>query len=152
MKKIRFVALAVAMLMLAMCTVACTSEKVTVNCTVSVEIDGELYLEKYPYAVTNKVDTPPTILQAVSEVFTMVEYNYTVDEEGNSLTSVTIDGTDYVFGLAADGSGVGFWGAKINGVVPESGRMGNTVVNEGDDIVVYFDFEPMDVKEFSDPE
>ena len=43
MKKIRFVALAVAMLMLALAAVSCTSEKVTVNCTVSIEIDGEVY-------------------------------------------------------------------------------------------------------------
>lgn len=152
MKKIRFVALAMALVMLALCAVACTSEKVTVNCKVSVEVDGEIYLEEYPYAVTNKVETPPTILQAVSEVFTMVEYDYGVDDEGNSLTYVTVDGTEYVGGMAADGSGIGFWGARVNGAEPESGRMGNTVVKEGDHIVVYFDFQPMEVVEFSDGE
>lgn len=152
MKKIRFVALAVAMLMLAMCAVACSSEKITVNCTVSVEIDGEVYLDNYAYAVTNKVETPPTILQAVSEVFQMVEYNYAVDEEGLSLTAVTVDGTDYVAGLSADGSAIGFWGCTVNGAEPEEGRMGNTPIHEGDHVVVSFQTTPMDVQEFSDPE
>ena len=152
MKKIRFVALAMALVMLALCAVACTSEKITVNCKVSVEIDGEIYLDQYAYAVTNKVETPPTILQAVSEVFTMVEYDHGVDDEGLSLTYVTVDGTEYVGGMAADGSGIGYWGCTVNGAEPEAGRMGNTAIKEGDHVVVKFNFQPMDVQEFSDPE
>ena len=152
MKKIRFVALAVAMLMLAMCAVACSSEKITVNCTVSVQIGEEVFLDSYAYAVTNKVETPPTILQAVSEVFQMVEYNYAVDEEGLSLTAVTVDGTDYLTGLSADGTAIGFWGCTVNGAEPEEGRMGNTVIKEGDHVVVYFDSQIIEEQEFSDPE
>ena len=52
MKKIRVAALAMAIIMLALCAVSCSkSEKLNVNCTISVMIDGELYLDGYAYTV-----------------------------------------------------------------------------------------------------
>ncbi len=140
MKKIRFGLLAIAMLLLAVSFVSCGGERVSVNCTVSVEVDGEIYLDGYNYTVENKVDTPPTVLQAVCEVFTLVDYDYGVDDEGLSLTFVTVDGEEYVTGMSADGSYFGYWGCLIDGVEPK-GRMGKNLVEEGQHIVVHFSKE-----------
>ena len=85
MKKIRVAALAMAIIMLALCAVSCSkSEKLLVNCTISVMIDGELYLDGYAYQVQGTVDEPPTVLQAASEAFTILEIPYEVEENGNN--------------------------------------------------------------------
>lgn len=145
MKKIRVIALAMALLMLAMCAVACSSEKVKINCKVSIVIDGETYLDSYAYTVENKASTPPTVLQAVSEVLQMVEYSYVLDDSGTKFASITVDGTEYAAGMLPDGSGIGFWEYTADGVKPEAGGPGVNLIQEGQHIVYTYSFEPMDI-------
>lgn len=146
MKKIRVAALAMAIIMLALCAVSCSkSEKLLVNCTVSVMIDGELYLDGYAYQVQGTVDAPPTVLQAASEAFTILEIPYEVDDSGLSITSISFDGVAYNGGPAtnADGvEGIGFWEYTADGVKPQSGRAGNNAVLEGQKILFTYEFQP----------
>lgn len=140
MKKIKVIALTMVLVVLAVCAVACGSEKVSVNCTVSVVVNGETVLDGYEYTVQNNVETPPTVLQAGIEVFTMVEYPYETDEDGLTITCLTIDGVEYRAGQAEDGS-FGYWSYTADGNAPESGRAGNNAVLEGQHIVFSFQSE-----------
>ena len=146
MKKIRVAALAMAIIMLALCAVSCSkSEKVKINCTISVMIDGELYLDGYAYQVQGTVDAPPTVLQATSEAFTILEIPYEVDDSGLSLTSISFDGIAYSSGPAtnADGvEGIGFWEYTADGVKPQAGRAGNNAILEGQKILFSYEFQP----------
>lgn len=152
MKKIRVIALAMAMLVLALSAVACSSEKVSVNCKVSIKVGDETYLEDYEYTVENKAETPPTVLQAVSEVLTIVEYPYTLDDSGTKFASITVDGTEYPVGMLPDGSGIGFWEYTVDGAAPEAGGPGVNAVQEGQHIVYTYSFTPMEITEFSSGE
>ena len=146
MKKIRVAALAMAIIMLALCAVSCSkSEKVKINCTISVMIDGELYLDGYAYQVQGTVDAPPTVLQAASEAFTILEIPYAVDDSGLSLTSLSFDGIEYTGGPTTnvDGvEGIGYWAYTADGVAPQSGRAGNNAVLEGQKILFTYEFWP----------
>ena len=95
MNKIRIIALVMAVAMLAMCMVSCGGEKVSVNCNISVVIDGEEVFGPYNLTVQGPAENPPTVLQAAREAFTVCEVPFEVDEAGLSLTSITIDGTEY---------------------------------------------------------
>lgn len=152
MKKIRVVALAMVLVMLALCVASCGVEKVKVNCTVTIVANGETYLENYAYTVENTVETPPTVLQAVTEVCTVVDFPYEVDDAGNSLTCITLDGVEYRSGTQADGSGQGFWGYTLDGVEPSSGRAGTNTVAEGQSIVFTFNVDGQGAVEFTDAE
>lgn len=147
MKKIRVAALAMAIIMLALCAVSCSkSEKLLVNCTISVMIDGELYLDGYAYQVQGTVDEPPTVLQAASEAFTILEIPYEVEENGNNFYSISFDGTAYTSGMTtnADGAeGIGFWEYTADGVAPKEGQASINAVLEGQKILFTYQFEPM---------
>ena len=150
MKKIRFIALAMALLMIAISVAACSpSEKVSVKCTVTIDVEGETYLENYEYTVTNKVDTPPTVLQAVTEVLTTLEYPYATDANGLSLTSITLDEVEYASGLSDDETAIFTWACTIDGEEPK-GRMGNTLVEEGQHIYVYYYKQVIDEPDYSE--
>lgn len=150
MKKIRVAALVMAIVMLAMCAVSCSkSEKVTVNCTISVQIGDELYLDGYKYTVQGTVDNPPTVLQAVSEVFQIVEFAYETDDAGLSLTSLSFDGVTYAAGMNAEGTEIGFWEYSADGVKPKEGRMGTNAILEGQHILLTYDSQIVDEQEFS---
>ena len=153
MKKIRVAALVMAIVMLAMCAVSCSkSEKVTVNCTISVKIGDELYLDGYAYTVQGTVDNPPTVLQAVSEVFQIVEFAYETDEAGLSLTSLSFDGVTYASGMNAEGTAIGGWEYTADGVAPKEGRMGTNAILEGQHIMLNYFEQVLDVQEFSSGE
>ena len=146
MKKIRVAALAMAIIMLALCAVSCSkSEKVKINCTISVMIDGELYLDGYEYQVEGTVDAPPTVLQAATEAFFILEIPYEVDDAGNSLTSISFDGISYPVGPTTNDDGVegiGFWEYTADGAKPQSGRAGTNAILEGQKIVFSYEFQP----------
>lgn len=144
MKKIRVAALAMAIIMLALCAVSCSkSEKLLVNCTISVMIDGELYLDGYAYQVQGTVDEPPTVLQAASEAFMILEIPYEVEDNGNNFYSISFDGNTYAAGMTADGSGIGFWEYTADGVAPKEGQAGINPVLEGQHILFTYQFEAM---------
>lgn len=143
-KKIRFVALVMAVMMLGMCMASCggsTAEKVSVNCNVSVVIDGEEVFGPYNLTVQGTTETPPTVLQAAEESFIMCEIPYEVDENGLSLTSVTIDGTAYKKG--SDETNIYTWYYMADGVEPESGRAGTNAVLEGQNISFIYSVTPI---------
>ena len=148
MNKIRFIALAMAVAMLAMCMVSCGGgEKVSVNCNISVVIDGEEVFGPFNLTVQGPVETPPTVLQAAREAFTVCEIPYEVDEAGLSLESVTIDGTEYTKG--ADDVNIYSWLYTADGIEPEEGRAGTNAVLEGQSIVFTYHAEPINEQEFS---
>lgn len=148
MNKIRIIALAMAVAMLAMCMVSCGGgEKVSVNCNISVVVNGEEVFGPYNLTVQGPAETPPTVLQAAQEAFTVCEIPYEVDENGLSLTSVTIDGTVYAKG--ADDTNIYTWAYTADGVEPEEGRAGTNAVLEGQSIVFNYIAEPIDPQEFS---
>lgn len=137
MKKIKVMALAMALVMLAMCAVACGSEKVSINCTISVVVDGETYLENYAYTVEGNAENPPTVLQAAAEAFQTIDWSYALDENESTFTSITVGGVEYTAGLAEDGS-YSYWGYTADGVEPSSGTAGANAILEGQHIVFSF--------------
>lgn len=151
MNKIRRIALVMAIMMLAMCMVSCGGgEKVSVNCTISVVMDGEEVVGPYQLTVQGPVDTPPTVLQAAREAFTVLEVPYEVDEQGLSFTSITIDGVEYAKG--ADDTNIYSWYYTADGVEPEEGRAGTNLVLEGQNIVFLYNATPINPQEFSEDE
>lgn len=151
MNKIRIIALAMAVMMLAMCMVSCGGgEKVSVNCNISVMIDGEEVFGPYNLTVQGPAENPPTVLQATQEAFTVCEIPYEVDENGLSLTSITIDGTAYTKG--ADDVNIYTWYYTADGIEPVEGRAGTNAVLEGQNIVFHYSATPINPQEFSDDE
>ena len=153
MKKIRVASLVMAIVMLAMCAVSCSkSEKVNINCTISVYVGEEVYLDSYAYTVQGTVDNPPTVLQAASEAFTIMEFPYEVDDKGQSFTCITLDGVDYATGMNVEGTAIGLWEYTADGVAPKEGRAGTNAVLEGQHIVFNYSEELLDPQEFSSGE
>lgn len=153
MKKIRVAALVLAMIMLTFSIAACSkTEKVKVNCTVSVIIDGEVMLDNYAYQVEGPVDNPPTVLQAVQEACMTLDIPCEADDAGLSVESFTFDGVTYSSG--SDGENIYGWYYTINGVEPEagSGRAGNRPVEEGQAICYTYTATPINPQEFSSGE
>ena len=152
MNKIRIIALAMAVAMLAMCMVSCGggSEKVSVNCNVSVQINGEEVFGPYNLTVQGPAETPPTVLQAAQEAFIVCEIPYEVNENGVSLTSVTIDGTEYANTM--DETHIYSWYYLADGVEPEAGRAGTNPVLEGQTITFIYGATEIDPQEFSSDE
>lgn len=149
MNKIRIVALVMAVMMLGMCMASCGGgEKVSVNCNISVAIGEEEVFGPYNLTVQGPVDTPPTVLQVAQEAFTVCEIPYEVDENGLSLTSITIDGTVYAKG--ADETNIYTWYYTADGVEPEEGRAGTNAVLEGQSIVFHYSSTPINPQEFSE--
>lgn len=151
MNKIRIIALAMAVAMLAMCMVSCGGgEKVSVTCNISVQIDGEEVFGPYNLTVQGPAENPPTVLQAAREAFTVCEVPFEVDEAGLSLTSISIDGTEYA--KKNDAENIYSWYYVADGVEPESGRAGNTPAAEGVTYTFIYNVTPMNPQEFSDDE
>lgn len=147
MNKIRIIALAMAITMLALCMASCGGEKVSVNCSISVVVDGEEVFGPYSLTVQGPVENPPTVLQAAQEAFTVCEVPYEVDEDGLSLISVTIDGT--VYAKTNDEENIYNWIYSADGVEPDSGRAGTNPVLEGQAITFVYNVTAMNPQEFS---
>ncbi len=148
MNKIRIVALALAVVMLGAVMAACgSSNKVKVNCSISVVVDGEEKFGPYSLEVQGTTENPPTVLQAAQEAFTVCEIPYEVDSNGLSLTSLTLDGVVYAKG--ADETNIYTWYYTADGVEPDSGRAGTNLVVEGQSIVFTYSATPIDPQEFS---
>ena len=137
MKKIKIFALVLAMAMLTLAAVSCggSVEKVTVNCTVSVSVDGETKFGPFDLPVTGDVENPPTVLQAVTEALQFNEVNIEVDANSR-ISNITLDGTDYK--SYADDTNIYGWIYLANGIEPETGTMAANLVNEGDVIEVQY--------------
>jgi hypothetical protein len=151
MNKIRIIALAMAVAMLAMCMVACGGgEKVSVNCNISVQVNGEEVFGPYNLTVQGPAENPPTVLQAAREAFTVCEVPFEVDENGLSLTSITIYGNEYA--KTTDETNIYSWYYVADGVEPESGRAGTNAAVEGQTYTFIYNVTPIDPQEFSDDE
>ena len=146
MKKI--FALALALVMLTMTVVSCggSVEKVTVNCTVSVVVDGETKFGPFDLPVTGDVENPPTVLQAVTEALQFNEVNIEVDSN-NRISNITLDGTDYK--SYADDTNIYGWIYLANGIEPETGTMAANLVNEGDVIEVQYIVTPINPEDLT---
>ncbi len=145
MNKIRLIALVIAVTMLAMCMASCggsSAEKVAVNCNVSVMLNGEEVFGPVNYTVNGTTETPPTVLQAAVEAFTVYEIPHEVDENGLSFKSITIDGTEYAKG--ADDVNIYTWYYTADGIEPEEGRAGTNLVTEGQTITFHYSVTPID--------
>ena len=149
MKKI--FALALALVMLTMTVVSCggSVEKVTVNCTVSVVVDGETKFGPFDLPVTGDVENLPTVLQAVTEALQFNEVNVEVDSN-NRISVITLDGTDYK--AYADDTNIYGWIYLANGIEPETGTMAVNTVNEGDVIEVHYLVTPLNPEDLSSEE
>ena len=150
MKKIKIFALVLAMAMLTLTVVSCggSVEKVSVNCNISVMMGEEEVFGPVNLTVQGTVDNPPTVLQAAREAFTVYEIPYEVDENGLSLTSLTIDGTEYA--KSVDEVNIYTWYYTADGVEPEEGRAGTNLVTEGQTITFHYSATPIDPEEFED--
>jgi len=148
MKKIKIFALVLAMAMLTLAAVSCGGpvEKVTVNCTVSVSVDGETKFGPFDLPVTGDVENPPTVLQAVTEALQFNEISAEVDSN-NRLSVITLDGTDYK--AYADDVNIYGWIYLANGIEPETGTMAANVVNEGDVIEVQYIVTPINPEDLT---
>lgn len=148
MNKIRIIALAVAITMLTLCMVSCGGgEKVSVNCSIAVVVDGEEVFGPFNLTVQGPAENPPTVLQAAQEAFTVCEVPYEVDDQGLSLTSITIDGTVYAKG--SDETNIYTWLYSADGVEPDEGRAGTNAVLEGQAITFVYNVTPINPQKFS---
>ena len=148
MKKIKIFALVLAMAMLTLAAVSCggSVEKVTVNCTVSVSVDGETKFGPFDLPVTGDVENPPTVLQAVTEALQFNEVNIEVDANSR-ISNITLDGTDYK--SYADDTNIYGWIYLANGIEPETGTMAANLVNEGDVIEVQYIVTPINPEDLT---
>ncbi len=132
MKKTKIVALVLAVAMLAIALVSCApaSSKVRINCTVSIVVDGVKLLDSYAYTVSGTEENIPTVLQTVREALTVASIVHEADDD--QFISVTINGQKYTQGM--DEENVYSWIYRVNGEEPESGRMNNNPIEEGQNI------------------
>ena len=131
MKKIKIIALALAIAMLSVCLISCGTPKIKVNAKVGVYVGEEFILA--PFAVEVQNTEAPTILQAVREALELNDIDYEADDMGIK----SIAGNAY----KTDGEYTYFWTYTINGEEPTSGRAGNTAINEGDTIIYVYQQE-----------
>lgn len=145
MKKIRFVALALVILMVALSAAACGGEnveKVSVKCTVSAVVDGETKFGPFELTVEGTVDNPPTVLRAAELAFQHNEITFTIADDGLGFKSITLDGEEYK--NYADDVNIYGWYYTANGIEPENGRMGINLVAEGDVIELIYSATPFE--------
>ncbi len=148
MRKIRFLALAVAMLMLALAFASCGEkgpEPVTVNC--HVKINGQdASIVNFDVAVTGDVENPPTVLDAAIAALNKraedVKYELDVDDNDVPIGFISItddSGNTYKVGYTdATNEYLAAWEYTIDGVAPESGRMNTIPIQEGQQIEFSF--------------
>lgn len=145
MKKIRFTALALVILMIALTAVSCGGEKVekvAVKCTVSAVVDNETKFGPYEVTVEGTVDNPPTVLKAVETALQLNEITFTIADDGLGFKSITLDGNEYK--NYADDVNIYGWYYTANGIEPENGRMGINLVVEGDVIELIYSATPFE--------
>ena len=142
MKKIKIFALALALTLLTLAVVSCggAAETVTVNCTISVVVDGETKFGPFDMVVSGTTENPPTVLQAVTEALAHNEVNCETDAN-NRISNITLDGED--FKAYADDVNIYGWYYLCNGIEPETGTMNVNTVNEGDVIEVNYMISPI---------
>lgn len=131
MRKFKIVALVLAIAMLSACLIGCGSKKIKVEAKVGVYVGEEFILN--PFSVTVQNTEAPTILQAVREALELNGIEYESDDMGIK----SIAGNAY----KNDGTTTCFWTYTINGEEPDSGRAGNTPINEGDVIIYVYQQE-----------
>ena len=145
MKKIRFTALALVILMIALTAVSCGGEKVekvAVKCTVSAVVDNETKFGPYEVTVEGTVDNPPTVLKAVETALQLNEIAFAIADDGLGFKSITLDGNEYK--NYADDVHIYGWYYTANGIEPENGRMGINLVVEGDVIELIYSATPFE--------
>ena len=145
MKKIRFTALALVILMIALTAVSCGGEKVekvAVKCTVSAVVDNETKFGPYEVTVEGTVDNPPTVLKAVETALQLNEIAFAIADDGLGFKSITLDGNEYK--NYADDVNIYGWYYTANGIEPENGRMGINLVVEGDVIELIYSATPFE--------
>lgn len=131
MRKFKIVALVLAIAMLSACLIGCGSKKIKVEAKIGVYVGEEFILN--PFSVTVQNTEAPTILQAVREALELNGIEYEYDDMGIK----SIAGNAY----KNDGTTTCFWTYTINGEEPDSGRAGNTPINEGDVIIYVYQQE-----------
>ena len=131
MKKFKIIALVLAIAMLSACLIGCGSKKIKVEAKIGVYVGEEFILN--PFSVTVQNTEAPTILQAVREALELNGIEYESDDMGIK----SIAGNAY----KNDGTTTCFWTYTINGEEPDSGRAGNTPINEGDVIIYVYQQE-----------
>ncbi len=130
MKTIKILALALALTMFSVLAIGCQStEKVTVNVTVSAVVDGEAIFGPVTVPISTPVDESVSVLIAATHAMDENGIYYTVTEDAMSITSID----DYAD--KSDDEYTYFWEYSLNGVVPDSGRAGTNLVKDGDEIV-----------------
>ncbi len=143
MRKIKILALVMALAALALTVVSCggnSSPKVTVNVTVSAVVDGETKFGPYDLPVEGTEAEPPTVLDAVQLALQFNEINCEVDDS-LAITNITLDGVDYK--KYADDTNIYGWIYLANGIEPETGKMSTNLVNEGDVIELQYLISPI---------
>ena len=154
MKKIRLIALAVAMLMMAAAFTACNggggdADKVVVTCNVSISTtEGPIAIRDV--TVEGTAENPPTVLDAAILVLdimkqedseTKVAYELEMNDKDEPVrfTSITdLDGNSYKFGaLGGEDNLFGVWEFTVDGVEAEAG-MAATAVTEGQKVVIEY--------------
>ena len=131
MRKFKIVALVLAIAMLSACLIGCGRKKIKVEAKIGVYVGEEFILN--PFSVTVQNTEAPTILQAVREALELNGIEYESDDMGIK----SIAGHAY----KNDGTTTCFWTYTINGEEPDSGRAGNTPINEGDVIIYVYQQE-----------
>ena len=119
MKKIRFAALVLAIVMIALTAASCggeKAEKVSVKCTISAVVDNETKFGPFELTVEGTVDNPPTVLNAAELAFQHNEITFTVADDGLGFKSITLDGNEYK--NYADDVNIYGWYYTANGIEP----------------------------------
>lgn len=134
MKLFRFMALAIAVVMLSVCMISCagnggTVDGITVNCTVSVVVDDTYILEEFTYDAVGTKEEGPTILKAVTDALFVNDIAYLADDNGFESIS-DVEGNEY-----ANGTDNYFWICTVDGEEIR-GRAGNILVEPGQ-VIVY---------------
>ncbi len=148
--KIRLFALGLAVVLFALAAASCGSPKVSVNCTVSVMIDGEYILDHYSYTVQGTEEKRPTVLQATREALQMIGISSQADAENLSMECITYDGVDYKSGMDPSGDKINFWIYTLDGVEPKEGRAGTNYVQEGQQIVFTYETQLINEPTFNE--
>lgn len=153
-KTIKVISLMLAVLMLGLVSVACTSE-VAATVTISfVGPDGENLLNPVQIQVIGTSKEPPTALMAAEQVLQKYDKAYSLTSDNNSLASA-FDLTNEQTEDATTGY-YSYWNCTVNGQESSSGRQSATAIYGGDVVVFTFtsgskDREDTVAEETTDP-
>ncbi len=151
MKKIKILALVMALAALALTVASCGggSPKVTVNVTVSAVVDGETKFGPYDLPVEGTEDDLPTVLDAVQLALQFNEINCEVNDQGR-ISNINLDGVDYK--AYHDDLNIYGWIYLANGIEPEVGTMATNTINEGDVIELQYLVSPFNEEDLTPAE